>query len=93
MSHQQGEDCEDARDGACVLLSATATAARAQRACCQGPDSVSALFTPRIGEIVTATDSTEIALRRRLQLPRLGAGEVELVSDSVTCAIAAASNR
>lgn len=58
---------------------------------CLGPDDDSAYFSQVITGVVSDTDSVAVRLRAGLELPQLTPGKVTLITDSRTCAKAAAA--
>jgi hypothetical protein len=58
---------------------------------CLGPDDDSAYFSEVIAGVVSDTDSVAVRLRSGLELPQITPGQVTLITDSRTCAKAAAA--
>ena len=71
-----------------VLAAASPSPAGFAPAVCAGRDAYTAGMVIRIQQIVAASDSTSLALRRQFAWPRVEASAVSLVSDNRVCAAA-----
>lgn len=74
-----------------LAMLASVTSPTNRTPACLGPDDNSGYFSGVIARVVSDTDSIAVGLRAVLQLPQLPPGGVTLITDSRTCAKAAAA--